>query len=108
MILVRSQQDLLEEDELNPTPFWYPSASYLREDPRYLELMDTVASLASPTGQWPEAIHPRTLGGCMGDGQDCLSRFKVVAITCQDPESFDLTNQSAPGPMWHSTHFTRE
>jgi hypothetical protein len=32
-------------------------------------LMDRVAVLASPTGQWPEAIHPRTLGGCMGDGQ---------------------------------------
>jgi hypothetical protein len=38
-------------------------------DPRYLELMDTVATLATPTGQWPEAIHPRTRGGCMGDGQ---------------------------------------
>ena len=37
-------------------------------DPRYLDLMDAVASLASPTGQWPEAIHPRTGGGCMGDG----------------------------------------
>jgi hypothetical protein len=33
------------------------------------QLMDTVAALASPTGQWPEAIHPRTGGGCMGDGQ---------------------------------------
>jgi hypothetical protein len=32
-------------------------------------LMDRVAELASPTGQWPEAIHPRTGGGCMGDGQ---------------------------------------
>ncbi len=32
-------------------------------------LMDHVASLASPTGQWPEAIHPKTGGGCMGDGQ---------------------------------------
>ncbi len=38
-------------------------------DPRYFQLMETVARLASPTGQWPEAIHPRTLGGCMGDGQ---------------------------------------
>ena len=38
-------------------------------DPRYLELMDAVAALATPTGQWPEAIHPRTRGGCMGDGQ---------------------------------------
>ncbi len=38
-------------------------------DARYLTLMAVVAGLASPTGQWPEAIHPRTLGGCMGDGQ---------------------------------------
>src|SRR5947207_8343644 len=33
------------------------------------QLMETVVSLASPTGQWPEAIHPKTRGGCMGDGQ---------------------------------------
>jgi hypothetical protein len=38
-------------------------------DDRYRDLIDAVAELASPTGQWPEAIHPRTLGGCMGDGQ---------------------------------------
>lgn len=37
-------------------------------DERYLDLIDAVATLASPTGQWPEAIHPRTGGGCMGDG----------------------------------------
>ncbi len=35
----------------------------------YFELINAVAKLASPTGQWPEAIHPKTLGGCMGDGQ---------------------------------------
>lgn len=34
-----------------------------------LTLVDAVARMASPTGQWPEAIHPRTGGGCMGDGQ---------------------------------------
>lgn len=39
------------------------------EDPRYRDLMERVAELASPTGQWPEAIHPQTGGGCMGDGQ---------------------------------------
>jgi hypothetical protein len=33
------------------------------------QLMDHVVALASPTGQWPEAIHPRTGGGCMGDGE---------------------------------------
>jgi hypothetical protein len=38
-------------------------------DGRYRELVESVAKLASPTGQWPEAIHPRTGGGCMGDGQ---------------------------------------
>jgi len=32
-------------------------------------LLQRIADLASPTGQWPEAIHPRTGGGCMGDGQ---------------------------------------
>ncbi len=37
-------------------------------DPRYRDLIRTVADFASPTGQWPEAIHPLTRGGCMGDG----------------------------------------
>lgn len=37
--------------------------------PEFFEKVQAVARLASPTGQWPEAIHPRTLGGCMGDGQ---------------------------------------
>jgi hypothetical protein len=39
------------------------------QDQRALDLIDSVAGLASPTGQWPEAIHPQTFGGCMGDGQ---------------------------------------
>ncbi|HSR41515.1 MAG TPA: hypothetical protein VLL48_05080, partial [Longimicrobiales bacterium] len=38
-------------------------------DPRQEGLVRTVAELASSTGQWPEAVHPRTGGGCMGDGQ---------------------------------------
>ncbi|MBS0013205.1 MAG: hypothetical protein KFF46_04465, partial [Desulfobacterales bacterium] len=38
-------------------------------DPRFQELIEKVAELASSTGQWPEAIHPHSLGGCMGDGQ---------------------------------------
>lgn len=38
-------------------------------DDRYRNLIRAVADLASPTGQWPEAIHPLTTGGCMGDGQ---------------------------------------
>lgn len=43
---------------------------YLRAgDKRFRGLLEAAASLASPTGQWPEAIHPLTGGGCMGDGQ---------------------------------------
>lgn len=38
-------------------------------DARFARLLRRVAELASPTGQWPEAIHPLTFGGCMGDGQ---------------------------------------
>ena len=38
-------------------------------DSRFRHLMCSVADMASPTGQWPEAIHPHTKGGCMGDGQ---------------------------------------
>jgi len=37
-------------------------------DNRAASLARRVAELASPTGQWPEAVHPRTGGGCMGDG----------------------------------------
>ena len=37
-------------------------------DPRYKDLIRSVADMASPTGQWPEAVHPLTGGGCMGDG----------------------------------------
>ncbi|MEJ2056584.1 MAG: hypothetical protein P8X39_01940 [Desulfofustis sp.] len=38
-------------------------------DIRFRELLRGAVALASPTGQWPEAIHPITDGGCMGDGQ---------------------------------------
>ncbi|MEW5966153.1 MAG: hypothetical protein AB1720_04035 [Pseudomonadota bacterium] len=50
------------------------------EDARYLALMDAVAALASPTGQWPEAIHPRTGGGCMGDGQHAWAAAEWVLM----------------------------
>ncbi len=38
-------------------------------DAGYADIVRKVADLATPTGQWPEAIHPLTHGGCMGDGQ---------------------------------------
>lgn len=44
------------------------------------ELMDRVVELASPTGQWPEAIHPRTGGGCMGDGEHMWAAAEWVLM----------------------------
>ena len=49
-------------------------------DPRHLELMDAVAGLASPTGHWPEAIHPLTGGGCMGDGHHIWAAAEWVLM----------------------------
>jgi hypothetical protein len=49
-------------------------------DPRWKELAEAVVDLASPTGQWPEAIHPQTLGGCMGDGQHVWASAEWVAF----------------------------
>ncbi len=49
-------------------------------DPRYFDLMIAVANLATPTGQWPEAIHSRTGGGCMGDGQHVWAAAEWVLM----------------------------
>ncbi len=38
-------------------------------DRRFWPLMQAIGSLSSPTGNWPEAVHPRLGTGCMGDGQ---------------------------------------
>ncbi len=49
-------------------------------DPRFFDLMTVVADLASSTGQWPEAIHPATGGGCMGDGQHVWAAAEWVLM----------------------------
>ncbi len=37
-------------------------------DRRCLDRLDWLLDVATPTWTWPEAIHPRLEGGCMGDG----------------------------------------
>lgn len=49
-------------------------------DMRFAALVSNAAALASPTGQWPEAIHPRTRGGCMGDGQHMWAAAEWVMM----------------------------
>lgn len=39
-----------------------------RREKRAFEIMQKILDVASPTYTWPEAIHPKTGYGCMGDG----------------------------------------
>lgn len=83
-------------------------------EPRHAGLVRHVAELASPTGQWPEAIHPHTGGGCMGDGQHVWAAAEWVLmmralflreegdrlILCQgiDPAWLDAPLSFGPAP----------
>lgn len=49
-------------------------------DHRFFDMVCKVADLATPTGQWPEAIHPQTKGGCMGDGQHVWAAAEWVLM----------------------------
>ena len=51
---------------------------------RFIDLVKNVAELASSTGQWPEAINPRTGLGCMGDGQHvwASAEWILMMINC--------------------------
>jgi hypothetical protein len=48
---------------------WIPWKYLLQRAARAYGTIDPVTRLVSDTGQWPEAVHPNTGGGCMGDGQ---------------------------------------
>jgi hypothetical protein len=52
-------------------------------DPRWLELARRLAESATPTGTWPEAMHPRFIGGCMGDGDHGWSAAEYVNLMRQ-------------------------
>jgi len=73
-------QDMIHSG-LNPYLTLAMAQTLLRAgDKRYRRLVDAVAALASPTGQWPEAVHPTTGGGCMGDGQHAWAAAEWVMM----------------------------
>jgi hypothetical protein len=79
-------------------------------DPRYLEIVEAVAGLASPTGQWPEAIHPRTRGGCMGDAHHVWAAAEWVLMlrNCflrKEPRAHFLVIGSGPSGAGIRTTF---
>ncbi len=49
-------------------------------NPRAFRLINGIAALASPTGHWPEAVHPLTRGGCMGDGQHVWAAAEWIMV----------------------------
>ena len=61
-------------------------AELLAGDRRALERLDWFVGAATPTWTWPEAIHPRVNGGCMGDGHhgwaaaDFLSFVRTMLV----------------------------
>ncbi len=66
---------------INPYLTLHLAQALLRAgDKRYFDLMKAIAKLASPTGQWPEAIHPITKGGCMGDGQHAWAAAEWIMM----------------------------
>jgi hypothetical protein len=51
---------------------------YARERDIFWEILNNTISLASPTNNFPEAIHPTTLGGVMGDGHHGWASAELV------------------------------
>ena len=73
-------QDMIHSG-INPYLTLHVAQVLLRaNDKRFIPLLNKVAELASPTGQWPEAVHPRTLGGCMGDGQHAWAAAEWIIM----------------------------
>lgn len=73
-------QDVIHSG-LNPYLTLHVAQVLLRAgDVRALALVREVADRASPTGQWPEAIHPATGGGCMGDGHHVWASAEWVLM----------------------------
>jgi len=62
---------------------------------RFWEIFFTVCSFASPTMNFPEAIHPLTLGGCMGDGHHGWAAAEI-ALALRD--AFLYEQETSDGP----------
>lgn len=52
-------------------------------DARWFDLFRGILAHATPTWTWPEAIHPRTGGGCMGDGDHGWACAEVLSLIRQ-------------------------
>jgi len=67
----------------------------LGDDKGCLDILRSLSRVASPTWCWPEAIHPRTGGGCMGDGDHGWAAAEFVSLlrdmlVRETPEGIEL------------------
>ncbi len=55
-------------------------ALLLLEDDRWRDILDALMAKATSTYTWPEALHPRVFGGCMGDGDHGWSAAEFLNL----------------------------
>ncbi len=55
-------------------------ALLVRQDPRAITVLESLLRHGGPTLAWPEAIHPRTGGGCMGDGDHGWAASEFLSL----------------------------
>ena len=75
-------------------------------DARWLGLLVGILAHASPAWTWPEAIHPHTGGGCMGDGDHGWPCAEVLALVrlalVREQAGRVLLLPNAPESWWAS------
>ncbi len=98
-------QDMIHSG-MNPYLTLHLAQVLLRAGGDFEPLVNRVAALASPTGQWPEAVHPRTGGGCMGDGQHgwAAAEWIMMIRNCfvREEESHLILASGLPAPWLHA------
>lgn len=70
---------------------------YMGERDRFWRILESVASHASPTGTYPEAIHPRTGGGAMGDGHHGWAAAEI-ALAVREAFVYDRAGDGTDVP----------
>jgi hypothetical protein len=70
---------------------------YAGERERFWTIVRTVAAQASPTGTFPEAIHPGTGGGVMGDGHHGWAAAEL-ALAFREAFAFDRAEENGDSP----------
>src|SRR3546814_8698950 len=74
----------------------------LAGDRRALDRLEWFLSAATPTWTWPEAIHPRVAGGCMGDGHHGWAAAELLSLV--RPMLVHQPTEDRKHPRLNSSH----